>query len=83
MEYEDVRAARTWLEATRRPSFVGIHGLSYGGLNCLQALSRDSDKFSAGACNAPVFNWITELRTDYAGVIGPFTYQPALDRCVE
>jgi dipeptidyl aminopeptidase/acylaminoacyl peptidase len=59
VEYEDVRAARTWLEATRRPSFVGIHGLSYGGLNCLQALARDSPSYAAGACSAPVFNHVT------------------------
>ena len=85
LEYQDVLAGNAWLAARADVDGkrIGIHGLSYGGLNCLQALSRDSDKFSAGACNAPVFNWITELRTDYAGVIGPFTYQPALDRCVE
>ena len=32
---------------------IGIYGLSYGGLNTLQALARDSDKFSVGVANAP------------------------------
>lgn len=59
--YEDVKTARAWLQKTLSPSAVGIHGLSYGGLNCLQALSRDSASYAAGACNAPVFNWITTL----------------------
>ncbi len=58
-EYRDVQAARNWLEATLSPSAVAIHGLSYGGLNCLQALSRDPSRYVAGACNAPVFNWIS------------------------
>jgi len=45
---------------------IGIHGLSYGGLNCLQALSRNSDVFVAGVANAPVFNWISQGRFDGA-----------------
>ena len=62
-EYEDVRAARTWLDADRAPRAVGIHGLSYGGLNCLQALARDSPQYVGGACNAPVFNWLSDGRS--------------------
>ena len=27
---------------------IGIHGLSYGGLNAMQALTRNSDLFAAG-----------------------------------
>ena len=46
------------------PTKVGIFGLSYGGLNCLQALSRDPGAYAAGACNAPVFNWVSQLRFD-------------------
>eukprot|EP01065_Artemidia_motanka_P051499 TRINITY_DN9108_c0_g1_i1.p1 TRINITY_DN9108_c0_g1~~TRINITY_DN9108_c0_g1_i1.p1 ORF type:complete len:791 (+),score=173.00 TRINITY_DN9108_c0_g1_i1:79-2373(+) len=62
-EYGDVHAGRVWLgqQAGVNGSRVGIHGLSYGGLNCLQALSRDGELFSAGACNAPVFNWVTTV----------------------
>jgi dipeptidyl aminopeptidase/acylaminoacyl peptidase len=59
LEYDDVKAGRQWLQTTLAPSAVGIHGLSYGGLNCLQALSRDSASYAAGACNAPVFNHVT------------------------
>ena len=51
---------------------VGIFGLSYGGLNCLQALSRDPHDYAAGACNAPVFNWISQLRYD-----GGTSFDPA------
>ena len=41
-EYDDVRAGRLWLNqlAAVDGTRVGIHGLSYGGLNCLQALAR-------------------------------------------
>ena len=40
---------------------IGIKGLSYGGLNVLQAIARDSDLFAAGAANAPVFNWLSVM----------------------
>ena len=43
---------------------VGIYGLSYGGLNTMQALTRNSDVFAAGVANAPVFNWISQYRFD-------------------
>eukprot|EP00656_Telonema_subtile_P018189 TRINITY_DN19802_c0_g1_i1.p1 TRINITY_DN19802_c0_g1~~TRINITY_DN19802_c0_g1_i1.p1 ORF type:complete len:840 (+),score=100.20 TRINITY_DN19802_c0_g1_i1:121-2520(+) len=61
-EYEDVTAGRLFLDNLTDSGRVGIHGLSYGGLNCLQALARDSDLFKAGACNAPVFNWVSSLK---------------------
>jgi len=64
LEYDDVRAGRAWLRATLAPARVGIHGLSYGGLNCLQALSRDPADYAAGACNAPVLNWVSQTRFD-------------------
>jgi dipeptidyl aminopeptidase/acylaminoacyl peptidase len=67
LEYEDVRAARAWLEKTLHPSAVGIHGLSYGGLNCLQALARDSASYAAGACTAPVFNHVTSSDGPFLG----------------
>ena len=38
---DDVKAGRALLDKTLSPDKVGIFGLSYGGLNCLQALSRD------------------------------------------
>lgn len=57
------------------PQSIGIHGLSYGGLNCLQALSRNSDLFVAGAANAPVFNWLSQSRFD--GVI-QYDYNPLM-----
>ena len=53
------------------PAKVGIFGLSYGGLNCLQALSRDAHKYAAGACNAPVFNWISQSRYDGGTIFDP------------
>ena len=59
LEYEDVAAGRRWLDAALQPPSVAIYGLSYGGLNCLQALSRDPARYAAGACSAPVFNHVT------------------------
>ena len=75
-EYDDVRAGRLWLNqlAAVDGTRVGIHGLSYGGLNCLQALARDSQLFKAGACNAPVFNWVSI--SGYAGIPTPFQMSP-------
>ena len=73
-EYADVAAARAWLDAQLAPRAVAIHGLSYGGLNCLQALARDSARYAAGACNAPVFNWVTAQ-----GHAAPFARAPRLN----
>jgi len=83
LEYEDIRAGRAWLRKqwririptanspqAKEPA-VGIFGLSYGGLNCLQALSRDPSDYHAGACNAPVFNWVSQLRYDGATFFDP------------
>jgi len=70
-EYADVQTARAWLDAQLAPSTVGIYGLSYGGLNCLQALARDSPRYVGGACNAPVFNWVTT-----SGHAQPFARAP-------
>ena len=44
------------------PKKVGIWGLSYGGLNVLQAIARDSDMFAAGVSIAGIFNWISASR---------------------
>lgn len=64
-EYGDVRAGAQWLQQHYPAGTnIGIHGLSYGGLNCLQAMARDPDLFAAGVANAPVFNWISQNRYD-------------------
>ena len=67
-EYGDVLAAGLYartipgVDASR----IGIYGLSYGGINTLQALSRNSDVFAAGVANAPVYNWVSEFRSNAA-----------------
>lgn len=71
LEYDDVRAGRAWLDKQLAPDRVGIFGLSYGGLNCLQALSRDPIDYAAGVCNAPVFNWVSQMRFDGATLFDP------------
>eukprot|EP00935_MAST-01C_sp_MAST-1C-sp1_P001667 g1667.t1 len=65
-EYQDVLAGAKWLgqQPGVDASRIGIYGLSYGGLNTLQALSRNSDVFACGVANAPVFNWLTWKRFD-------------------
>lgn len=67
-EYIDVLAGGKWLGAQPGvPSArVGIFGLSYGGLNTLQGVTRNSDVFRAGVASAPVFNWISQGRADGA-----------------
>ena len=64
-----MRAGARWLQAREAArsgaataTLIGIKGLSYGGLNVLQAISRDSELFAAGAASAPVFNWRTTDR---------------------
>ena len=71
-EYADVQAARAWLKESLGAESVAIYGLSYGGLNCLQALARDSARYVAGACNAPVFNWVSA-----SGHGSPFATAPS------
>ena len=39
-------------------------GLSYGGLNTMQALTRNSDVFAAGVANAPVTTVVGATRFD-------------------
>lgn len=65
-EYQDVLAGGLWLGARAAvdAARIGIYGLSYGGLNAMQALTRNSDVFAAGVANAPVFNWISQYRFD-------------------
>ena len=65
-EYQDVLAGGVWLgkQASVDPKRIGIYGLSYGGLNTMQAMTRNSDVFAAGVANAPVFNWLSEERFD-------------------
>lgn len=63
-EYQDVLAAGQYLAGlpTVNASRIGVYGLSYGGLNTMQALARNSDIFAAGVANAPVFNFISDSR---------------------
>jgi dipeptidyl aminopeptidase/acylaminoacyl peptidase len=60
-----VKAGALWL-SDNLPAIdahrIGVHGLSYGGINTLQALARDSAIFAAGVANAPVFNWVSTRR---------------------
>ena len=55
-EYQDVLAAGHYLQNLPNvdAKHVGAYGLSYGGLNTMQALSRNSEVFAAGVANAPV-----------------------------
>ena len=65
-EYTDVLAGALWLKNNYPSGMkIGIHGLSYGGLNVLQAMARNPEIFSVGIANAPVFNWITQSRYDH------------------
>lgn len=57
------------------PERIGIHGLSYGGLNTMQALTRNSDVFAAGVANAPVFNWLSQKRFDVDSSALEFAHQ--------
>ena len=65
-EYDDVLAGAQYLlkQAYVKGPKVGIYGLSYGGLNALQAATRNPDLFDASVANAPVYNWIAEDRAD-------------------
>jgi dipeptidyl aminopeptidase/acylaminoacyl peptidase len=76
-EYLDVKAGALWLQSQSivKIGNIGIYGLSYGGLNTLQALARDSDIFVAGVASAPVFNWISANR---AGNDPRFQYMPLM-----
>ena len=75
LEYDDVKAGRAYLDSLFKPPTlaprVGIFGLSYGGLNCLQAMSRDAADYHAGVCNAPVFNWVSQMRFDGSTIFDP------------
>jgi dipeptidyl aminopeptidase/acylaminoacyl peptidase len=65
-EYIDVLAGANWLQKKYPINMkIGIHGLSYGGLNVLQAMSRNPSIFTVGVANAPVFNWISQSRYDH------------------
>jgi len=76
-EYLDVKAGALWLQSQSivKIGNIGIYGLSYGGLNTLQALARDSDIFVAGVASAPVFNWIS---ADRAGNDPRLQYMPLM-----
>jgi len=63
-EYIDVLSSGKWLLTQKNITKVGIHGLSYGGLNCLQALGRNSEVFAAGVASAPVLNWVATQSGD-------------------
>ena len=45
--------------------------------NCLQAVSRDPADYAAGVCNAPVMNWVSQLRFDGATFFDPAPRLPA------
>lgn len=45
--------------------------------NCLQAVSRDPADYQAGVCNAPVMNWVSQLRFDGATFFDPAPRLPA------
>lgn len=84
-EYSDIRASWSYLSSLSSlvdHNSIGIHGLSYGGLNCLQALARDSPKFRAGVANAPVLNHVSLARfysgADTGTYGGHFDFQPRL-----
>jgi len=76
-EYPDIVSGRNFLANMPQinPRKIGIYGLSYGGLNTLQALGRNSDLFAVGVANAPVFNHITSGR--FSGDI-LFDYTPQM-----
>jgi len=66
-EYMDVRAAALFLAthaaAVVDPQRIGIWGISYGGLNALQAIARDSQTvFAAGVSSAGILNFISSDR---------------------
>jgi len=65
-EYQDIVGGYKYL--TQLPfvdtNRIGIYGRSYGGLNTLQALSRNSDLFKVGVAVAPIFNWLSSKRFD-------------------
>eukprot|EP00854_Cymbomonas_tetramitiformis_P009033 gene9033-10704_t len=44
------------------PARIGIWGISYGGLNALQAVTRNSDLFAASVSIAGIFNWVSQSR---------------------
>ena len=64
------------------PRRVGVWGISYGGLNALQAVTRDPGLFAAGVSGAGIFNWVSELRyyTDTGGSTYHLDVQPPLPR---
>ena len=52
-EYADILAGHDFLSSLPNvDSEGGIYGLSYGGLNAMQAVSRNSDLFAAAVANA-------------------------------
>lgn len=71
-----MRAGALYLKSLPDVGKVGIHGLSYGGLNAMQAVTRDSSIFAASVANAPVVNWIQEKRydEDWPGLGSPFDF---------
>jgi dipeptidyl aminopeptidase/acylaminoacyl peptidase len=83
-EYFDIKAAALWLMASPGvdSSGVGIWGLSYGGLNALQACARDSPIFKACVAVSGMFNWISSSRyfTDTGLKIIDDDIQPSLPK---
>ena len=62
-EYADILAGHDFLSSLPNVDSekIGIYGLSYGGLNALQAVTRDPGLFAAGVSGAGIFNWATYL----------------------
>ena len=66
-EYYDVKSAALFLKEAKKttvsPTRVGIWGISYGGLNAMQACARDSmTVFHACASTAGILNFISSDR---------------------
>eukprot|EP00949_MAST-11_sp_MAST-11-sp1_P003768 g3768.t1 len=79
-EYADILAGHDFLSSLPNVDAekIGVYGLSYGGLNAMQAVSRNSDLFAAAVANAPVVNWASTLRYGSSYNLGgkPFDNQP-------
>eukprot|EP01124_Arcella_intermedia_P004366 TRINITY_DN1246_c0_g1_i1.p1 TRINITY_DN1246_c0_g1~~TRINITY_DN1246_c0_g1_i1.p1 ORF type:complete len:698 (-),score=129.02 TRINITY_DN1246_c0_g1_i1:11-2104(-) len=83
VEYKDILGTFQFLQNLSfvDMSRVGITGLSYGGLNTLQALSRNSDLFKVGVSNAGVYNIIAAER--YNGENVQYSYMPRMSDGIE
>jgi len=83
-EYRDILGTVSWLKTLPHHKVdmdrIGITGLSYGGLNTLHALARNSNVFKAGVSFAGVWNMISAMRHD--GELS-YSYSPMMPYGVE